>query len=373
MKQFKNRLVQGVERRWYRASPGLLWLLWPLEWLYRIVICVRRFGYLSGIFRIHYGHVPVWVIGNLTVGGTGKTPFVIWLAQKLEAAGLSVAVVTRGYASHSNASDIQLLPSNRAEADALYRTRQVSNGTSLSAPCHSSYDCLSKRIGDEAALLAQALPRSNLAIGKQRRKAIEALEALLPRADIILSDDGLSHFSMGRDKELALIDGRRRYGNGHCLPLGPMREPRTRLRQVDAKIIRGKSEDMAFEIELGVWHPLQESSSPVNPSSLLKEAKTIYLIAGIGHPQQFFDAVEAKYDLAGKRVKSIAFPDHHFYVKGDITQLSPADLILMTQKDAVKCTGFADHRFYAIDAVLQPNQALVEKIDEWIDALKRND
>lgn len=309
---------------WYRGHP-LLTLLRPLEWLYRRVVQGKRQAFVAGRGEIYRAPVPVIVVGNITVGGTGKTPLILWLIEHCRSRGLRVGVVSRGY----GAQPPQLPWWVRAE--------------------HSAAEA-----GDEPLLLVQ---RSGvpLVIDPQRSRAVQALleqETL----DLILCDDGLQHYRLARDLELVLIDAARGLGNRRCLPAGPLREPVERLGEVDAVLFNGASADS----EQGFAFRLQPTAL-VNLRSGARAAldhfppgQAVHAVAGIGNPQRFFNTLEA----LNWRPIAHAFADHASYSPQLLT-FSPPLPLLMTEKDAVKCRAFAadDWWYLAVDAL--PSEAFV--------------
>lgn len=319
-----DRLLEA----WYRGHP-LLILLRPLEWLYRRVVRSKRQAFVAGRGEIYRAPVPIIVVGNITVGGTGKTPLILWLIEHCRSRGLRVGVVSRGY----GAQPPQLPWRVRAEQSAA-------------------------EAGDEPLLLVQ---RSGvpLVIDPQRSRAVQALleqEAL----DLILCDDGLQHYRLARDLELVLIDAARGLGNRRCLPAGPLREPVERLAEVDAVLFNGASTDS----EQGYAFRLQ-SSALVNLRSGARAAldhfppgQAVHAVAGIGNPQRFFNTLEA----LNWRPIAHAFADHASY-SPQLLSFSPPLPLLMTEKDAVKCRAFAadDWWYLAVDAV--PSQAFVAWLD----------
>ncbi len=313
---------------WYRSHP-LLTLLRPLEWLYRRVVCGKRQAFLAGRGDIYRAPVPVIVVGNITVGGTGKTPLILWLIEHCRGRGLRVGVVSRGYGARP-----PQLP---------WRVRTE----------HSAAEA-----GDEPLLLVQ---RSGvpLVIDPQRSRAVQALLAQ-ETLDLILCDDGLQHYRLARDLELVLIDAARGLGNRRCLPAGPLREPVERLGEVDAVLFNGASADS----EQGYAFRLQPTAL-VNLRSGARAAldhfppgQAVHGVAGIGNPQRFFNTLEA----LNWRPIAHAFADHASY-SPQLLSFSPPLPLLMTEKDAVKCRSFAadDWWYLAVDAV--PSEAFVAWLD----------
>ena len=318
----------SLERHWQRMTP-LSAALYPLSVVYRAIAAARRAAYHSGLLASHTVGVPVIIVGNITVGGTGKTPLVLWLASFLASHGKRPGIVSRGYGgSAPNAVEVAI------DADPAV-------------------------VGDEPLLLAR---RSGCPvwIGRDRGAAARALLEAHPRCDVILADDGLQHYRLARDCEIAVVDGERGLGNGLMLPAGPLREPATRLRTVDAVVInagaarpemRASARSYAMTLSGSRFRNLLDRAVDVGPEHF--KGKRVYAIAGIGHPPRFFAHLEA----LGITFSARAFPDHHAYTAADLA-FPDADAVLMTEKDAVKCAAFAatNHWVLAVDA--EPDAAL---------------
>ncbi|MVW77040.1 tetraacyldisaccharide 4'-kinase [Pseudomonas xionganensis] len=327
-------LADGLTRAWYQGHPALL-LLRPLEWLYRAVVQRRRRRFLAGEGAIYRAPVPVLVVGNITVGGTGKTPLILWLIEHCRARGLRVGVVSRGYG---------------AEPPQL--------------PWRVRADQSARVAGDEPLLIVQ---RSGvpLMIDPDRGRAVAALLATEP-LDLILSDDGLQHYRLARDLELVLIDAARGLGNCRCLPAGPLREPVERLQSVDALLYNGALSDP----QDGYGFTLQPRTLVNLRSGERREldhfapGQAVHAVAGIGNPQRFFKTLEGLH----WRPVAHAFADHAAY-SAELLDFSPALPVLMTEKDAVKCGAFAadDWWYLAVDAV--PSAAFVAWLDQRLQAL----
>ena len=304
-----------VTNAWY-AGAAWLWLLRPLEVVFRWVAGLRRCYWQRWPGRAWRAPVPVVVVGNITVGGTGKTPVVIALVEALQARGLRVGVVSRGHGADRRAS----FP------------HQVGPGS-------LAWEC-----GDEP-LLIQQRTGAPCVVAPDR---VAAVQALLQRAavDLVLCDDGLQHYALQRDMEIAVVDAERGLGNGWCLPAGPLREPASRLRTVDRVLYRGgDAPGSGVHYVVDGLHPLVAGAdiSPPAPGT------RVLAMAGIGHPEQFFATLRA----LGYEVDARIFPDHHEFRPEDLVALRDAPLI-MTEKDAVKCRPFASagQWYLRISAVL---------------------
>ena len=325
MASFADRLVKA----WYEGHPALA-LLRPLEALYRSVVTRKRARFLAGEGEIYRAPVPLIVVGNVTVGGTGKTPLILWLVEQCQARGLRVGVISRGYGAKPPS-----LP---------WRVRAE----------HSA-----EQAGDEPLLIVQ---RSGvpLMIDPDRSRAARALLAE-ESLDLLLSDDGLQHYRLARDVELVLIDAARGLGNGRCLPAGPLREPAERLQSVDACLYNGAPEDppggYAFSLLPSALVNLR--SGERRPLDHFPPGQAVHAVAGIGNPQRFFTTLEALH----WRPVAHAFADHAAY-SAELLNFSPALPLVMTEKDAVKCRPFAadDWWYLAVDA--QPSAAF----RAWFDA-----
>lgn len=310
-----------MQRLWYERRPAwLLLLLLPLSVLFAFIVACRRAAYRVGVLRSVRVSRPVIVTGNITVGGTGKTPLVIWLARLLQSKGRRVAIVLRGY-----------------------------GGKSQHWPRDVTPDTASEEVGDEAVLLA-ARTGAIVVAGPDRVAA--ARRAIESGADVVLSDDGLQHYRLARDCEIAVVDAHRGLGNGWLLPAGPLREPASRLRSVDLVVKTRRSnaaaanEADAVPGQVTVRAHLQRAISlktGVERSLDSFRGSTVHAIAGIGNPQAFFDALAG----AGLRVDAHALPDHAVLTERDISFEDGAP-VLMTEKDAVKCRGFAQDRHWAV-------------------------
>jgi len=284
----------------------------PLSWLFGLVVCLRTFAYKKSWFKSTRLSVPVIVVGNITVGGTGKTPVVIWLAEFLKAAGYSPGVISRGY-----------------------------GGIASSWPQQVREDSDSRVVGDEAKILARRTG-CPVAVGPNRGESAQALIDA-HQCNIIISDDGLQHYALQRDIEIALVDGERRYGNGFLLPAGPLREPEDRLKTVDFIVSNGLADKNAYQLRV----------EGVEAISVLDESKKVLLesfaqtpchaLAGLGNPSRFFSHLK-KFNVP---FDTRIFPDHFKFEKKDIS-FDDDKPVLMTEKDAVKCTMIADEKHWYV-------------------------
>jgi tetraacyldisaccharide 4'-kinase len=305
-------LQRWIEQTWYGTRAP--WFLLPFSVLYSLVMRIRRAAYHRGLLRSWHPGVPVLVVGNITVGGTGKTPFTLWLAQRLIKAGIKVGIATRGYGG--------------AIADATLVTR-----------AHTAAE-----VGDEAVLLARGAG-CPVCVGAKRSQAADVLVAA--GCQLIICDDGLQHLALRRDLEIVVMDGARGLGNGALLPAGPLREAAARLDDVDMIVVNGD-----------VRAPLPASRAPFAIMQLLPigvqglagqglqplaqwQGRMVHAVAGIGNPQRFFDLLRA----AGLQLQEHVFADHHAYMATDLGFGDDVP-ILMTEKDAVKCGSFATQQMW---------------------------
>ncbi|PLY15958.1 MAG: tetraacyldisaccharide 4'-kinase [Sedimenticola sp.] len=322
--------MKRLDAYWVSLNPVSLLLL-PLSLLFCSIAWLRRRLYRLGVLKRHSLPVPVLVVGNITVGGTGKTPLVIWLVEYLRQLGYRPGVVSRGY-----------------------------GGTAGYWPQQVQSDSDPALIGDEPALLARrtACP---IRVGPNR---VVAARTLLEQSDcnIIISDDGLQHYALGRDLEIVVIDGERRFGNGLCLPAGPLRERPGRLADADFVVINGATASAGQSaMSLQPYRFINLCNPEKQLESSAFAGQQIHAFAGIGHPGRFFDTLRA----LGVELVEHAFPDHHPFSAADFRQVE-SEIVLMTEKDAVKCASFAkpDYWYLTINAVLDEDfqQSLQQRL-----------
>jgi tetraacyldisaccharide 4'-kinase len=312
------------QRHWYRRS-ALSAALWPLSLVFRGGVALRRLLYRHGVFAAARLPVPVVVVGNLVVGGAGKTPLTAWLAAALARRGCRPGIVSRGY------------------------------GGTEAGPAAVPRGGDWRRYGDEPVLLAEA-GVGPVWIGRKRADAARALLAAHPEVDVVLCDDGLQHYKLARDVEVAVVDARG-HGNGFMLPAGPLREPATR--SVDAVVGHGAPGAYAMRLEPVGLHRVGGDEGPVDVAAL--RGRRLHAVAGIGHPQRFFDTLAAM----GLTFVPHAFPDHHAYAPGDLA-FADCDAVLMTEKDAVKCRPFGRDDLVALRVAATVDEALADFIIERI-------
>jgi tetraacyldisaccharide 4'-kinase len=325
--------MERLQHHWYRISPLHL-LLYPLSLLFRFLSALRRLLYRSGILSSVRLPVPVIVVGNISVGGTGKTPLTLCLVQQLIENGYHPGIVSRGY---------------------------TKGGNTCRLPRQVSVDDMADEVGDEPLLMAQRA-LCPVWVGRDRPAAARALLEAHPECDVILSDDGLQHYRLQRDVEIVVVDGARRFGNGLLLPAGPLREPLSRLGEATAVVVNGGStsgNEYAMHLEGKRFYNLLNPEIVAAPEAFA--GQRLHAIAGIGHPQRFFKHLAH----LGLESQSHPFPDHHRYTAHDIG-FDDADAILMTEKDAVKCVSFANERCWVLRVDAQVSPALPQLILEKV-------
>ncbi|OIV47232.1 tetraacyldisaccharide 4'-kinase [Sodalis sp. TME1] len=323
-----------IARIWSGASPLYLLLL-PFSWLYGLVTALIRYSYRRGWRKVHRFSLPIVVVGNLTAGGNGKTPVVLWLVTQLQARGWRVGVVSRGYGGRSAQYPLLL------------------DATTTSEQC-----------GDEPLLIWQRTG-APVAVTPRRAEAVAALLRAQP-LDVVVTDDGLQHYALGRDIEWVVIDGARRFGNGWWLPAGPMRERADRLQQVQAVIVNGgdvRPGEVPMRLVAGAAVNLLTGERRV-----LTGLTPVVAMAGIGHPPRFFATVRAG---GVTPVREVAFGDHQAYRQQMLDALAaPDEQLLMTEKDAVKCRSFARANWWylPVDAQLPKGaqQRLLAPVEQAI-------
>lgn len=318
-----------LERHWYRITP-VSFLLIPVSLIFRAAVALRHTLYRTGSLKVVRLPIPVIVVGNITVGGTGKTPLVAWLVGYLRSHGMHPGVVSRGYPGR-------------------HRTPAAVTAASNAATC-----------GDEAVLLARRC-EGPVWVGTDRAATAQALCVADPECDVIVSDDGLQHYRLGRDIEIVVIDGRRGAGNGLMLPAGPLREPATRLTGVDAIVVNVSESATvglktvrpaayAMTVVGDEFHNLLNPALRAGPERF--RGRKVHAIAGIGRPERFFQLLRR----LGIDFAAHVFPDHHAYAASDLS-FADAEYVLMTEKDAVKCGNFAHERHWVLPVSAEPDSA----------------
>jgi tetraacyldisaccharide 4'-kinase len=323
--------MNRLESSWYRRSP-LLILLTPASLVFCGLGRLRRLLYRTGLLARHRIPVPVIIVGNLTAGGTGKTPLVTWLAHFLSASGFRPGVIARGYKGRAH---------------------------HWPQPVGVDSDPLS--VGDEAVLLAGRCG-CPVVVGPDR---VAAAYVLLERGecDLIIADDGLQHYALERDIEIVVIDGERRFGNGCCLPAGPLRESTGRLTEVDLVVVNGAvgpgEYPMRMHAESAV--SLERGIAPRELTAFKRQY--VHAVAGIGNPGRFFACLRQ----AGMRLQEHVFPDHHAYEATDL-DFGDDRPVVMTEKDAVKCRHFGLRNSWYIPVTIEMPAAFGARVHELLAA-----
>ena len=324
----QSAAYQWIHRVWYDGG-GAYWALLPLAGIYWVLITLRRLMFHCGIFKTRNVGVPVIVVGNLTAGGTGKTPTTIWIANALRERGFNPGIVSRGYGGSKSASPMRV--------------------DSASDPAV---------VGDEPVLLAR---RTGCPVAVDADRVRAAGMLIEDGVDLVIADDGLQHLRLGRDYEICVIDGVRWLGNRLILPAGPLRDTPGRLIDVDQILVNGKRreevstaiEQNSIEFELAATEVCRLNGSLSRPIDRF-DGKTVHGVAAIGNPTRFFDMLRK----AGMQVIEHAYPDHATL---DLANLKFADDfdILMTEKDAVKVGNKVGDRlwFVPVDLVMDPVDA----------------
>ncbi len=314
---------------WQTRGP-LAVLLLPVAALFAVVAAIRRCAYRCKLLRSEQIGVPVIVVGNITAGGTGKTPLVLWLADFLRQQGKHPGIISRGYGAAR--TDARAVTANGSAAD----------------------------YGDEPCLLARRAS-CPVWVGTDRAATAHALCAAHPEINVIISDDGLQHYRLARDVEIAVIDGARGLGNGWPLPAGPLREPASRLTTVDAVVVNGGDVASAFpqavsmQLQGATFRNLRDPQQTVTAAHF--RGQQVHAIAGIGNPQRFFTHLQR----LGLDCVTREFPDHHTYTAADL-QFAGDDAIVMTEKDAVKCMALATTHHWALVVNAVPDESLGDTI-----------
>jgi tetraacyldisaccharide 4'-kinase len=334
-------MQQRLTELWY--APARPSLLQPLGWLYAAAMRARRALYGSGVLRTVRPRTAVIIVGNLTVGGTGKTPLTLWLAAALTAQGRRVGIVSRGYGRHRRA------------------VQTVTAGSDW------------RQVGDEPLLLAR---RSGCATVVAQDRAAGAAAVIAQGAQLVVADDGLQHLRLARDCELVVVDGARGFGNGRVLPAGPLRESLAQLARADLVIVNGAAEHPSLSalppgrtltMQLAMADAVRLDGQGGARALQDFRGQRVHAVAGIGNPARFFGALRAQ----GIEPIEHPFPDHHPFSAQDLAFADDA-AVLMTEKDAVKCATFADARLWYVPVTAQfseaDTQVLLQRVLAKIDS-----
>jgi tetraacyldisaccharide 4'-kinase len=329
--------------RHWSSRGAVAWLLWPASLVFRLAVFFRRAAYRLGLRRRWHPGIPVIVVGNLTAGGTGKTPLVMWIAEFLRQKGRTPGIVSRGY-----------------------RTARHAGGGTVDAPREATITSQAAEVGDEPIVLAR---RSGCPVwvGTERARVIEALRAAHPDVDVLVLDDGLQHYALGRDLEIAVVD-ERGAGNGWMLPAGPLREPLSRLKSVDAIVshaargVRGYSMVLAGD----VMHRMTDANDRQLVAALA--GRKVHAVAGIGEPRRFFRHLEG----FGVQVVPHPFPDHHPFTPRDLA-FGDEVPVVMTEKDAVKLRHAARPNWWVLPVTAKLDPAFGEWLLGRLDGFRRSE
>ena len=328
-------MEQWLTQLWYRKSAAAT-LLQPLSWLYGLITWGRRRAYANGWLAAQRAGKPVVIVGNLTVGGTGKTPLVAWLAGQLSAAGLKVGIVSRGYGRADRAPQL--------------------------VQCESSW----RDVGDEPLLLRR-LTGCDTVVARDR---VAGARALVARgADVIVADDGLQHLRLARDCEIVMIDGARGFGNGRLLPAGPLRQPVASLDRAAVTVLNGVPEHasllpgqhdliaaaMRMSLVGADAHRL-DGLAIAQPLERF-QGQRVHAVAGIGHPGRFFRDLRSR----GLELIEHPFADHHPFGAADL-DFDDELPVLMTEKDAVRCRALANPRLWYVPVVVRFSEAQAQEL-----------
>ncbi|MFH6953688.1 tetraacyldisaccharide 4'-kinase [Pseudoalteromonas sp. XMcav1-K] len=310
-----------IEKSWYQKF-GITWLLLPLSALFYL-ITLYRFNRKRKL-QLATDKPKVIVVGNIAVGGTGKTPFTLFLVDYLKQKGLSVAVISRGYGGQT-------------QSQPLLVTEKVSPEV-----CGDEPKLIAVRTGEPVVVC----PNRNLSIDYLKKHI---------NPDVIIADDGLQHYQMARSIELCIVDGKRQFGNGFVMPAGPLREAKSRLKHVDLTITNGTAEDNGYQLIVDGIYRIIDGQKVSNLDS------PVHLVSAIGNPSRFEQSVNEQNILVHGHT---IFKDHHTYSESDFAALDGA--ILMTEKDAVKCQSFAKANWYYLKVTAKPTKQLVDNLDQLL-------
>ena len=297
-----------ITRSWYQCAKWL-YLLFPLALLYGLITSIRKLLYTLHVSKSYRAKVPVIVVGNITVGGTGKSPLVAYLIESLRQQGFNPGVVSRGYGASINQDEVREVLASSAAAE----------------------------VGDEPLMLKLRVG-CPIFVSPSRRLAVQAVEA--KGCDIVISDYGLQHYGLERDIEICVFDGERKWGNGCLLPVGPLRESLSRVKSIDFIVVNGESwQDQALfrsAIRMDLQGGELKSLGTGETKTISHfQAQRVNAVAAIGNPERFFQALEAQ----GLSIQRHGFNDHHAYSESDLDFENDLPII-MTEKDAVKCRSF---------------------------------
>lgn len=333
-----------IEQLWFGKHPLglLLWpLFWPLSKLYRFISAKRRNAYAMGEKASYRSSVPVIVVGNITAGGNGKTPMVVWLVEQLLKQGKKPGVVSRGY-----------------------------GGKASAYPLLVTADTVTSECGDEPKLIFERT-QVPVCVDPVRANAVKHLESL--GVDVVITDDGLQHYALERAYEIVVIDGVRRFGNQQSIPLGPLREPLSRLDEVNLLVVNGGDLKLCEASEREKRFTLAPNRA-INLSNgqtaSVENLGTLAAFAGIGHPPRFFDTLN---QLGANLVKTQGFADHQAFDETKLAEFGHGvENVIMTEKDAVKCRSFSKDNWWYLPVSAQfsrqDSEQILQEINKVIES-----
>jgi len=331
-----------IHRAWYEDAPSG-WLLWPLSGVYWLALYLKKLLRTCGVLRTYKAAVPVIIVGNITAGGTGKTPTVLWLVQELRARGFNPGIVSRGYGGSKAGSSMRV----EAATDAAVA-------------------------GDEPVLLAR---RGECPVVVDPDRVRAAAMLVEDGVDVIVADDGLQHYRLARDYEICVIDGSRGLGNRRLLPSGPLRESAQRLESVEQVLVNGKLRGTVCEFttaeQNAISFELEASEACRLNGSLVRRVErfagtTVHAVAAIGNPRRFFDLLRT-YDI---QVIEHVFPDHAVLGRKDLDFGDDFE-VFMTEKDAVKLGRDVKDKFWYVPVNLKMDPVLAAPLIEQIESRLR--
>ncbi len=327
--------MQRLDHYWEDRNRIVFTLL-PLSWLFCVLAWLRKLAYRIGLLRGERLPVPVIVVGNITVGGTGKTPLTVWLCQHARGLGYTPGILIRGY-----------------------------HGAARDWPRYVTADSDPAEVGDEAVLLARRTGAPVMAGPKRVDSGWRLLQET--DCDLLIADDGLQHYGLRRDLEIAMIDAARGLGNGFCLPAGPLRERKSRLQSVDLVLYNGTAPGRGMGMQLVAEHALRlRAQDDARPLESFRNVR-VSAMAGIGNPGRFFSLLRDH----GMEVQERAFPDHHSYQAADLER-EEGMVLLMTEKDAVKCTAWADDDCWYVPVRAVPDERFVQRLNRLLEDLRQD-
>lgn len=324
-----------IQNAWVKKGAIFYLILVPLSWVFAVITALKRWAYRAGVLKSYALPVPVIIVGNINVGGSGKTPATIWLVNQLKQHGYKPAVISRGYGGSAT---------------------QATSVTPASLP---------SIVGDEPVLIASR-SQCPVWIGADRVQVATELLKAHPACNVIVSDDGLQHYRLKRDVEISIVDAHMPPQGLYLLPAGPLREPVSRLNTVDAIVINGETSNIkaggnllnsTFQMQLvgEQFYNLADASIKATADDFA--GKHIQAMAGIGKPERFF----AHLRQLGLNFASLSFGDHYAFSAEDLTKID-CDALLMTEKDAVKCKSFAKPHYWVLPVEASIDKALMSLI-----------